>query len=57
VRLGAMYVDSNLGFTKEEGSVLPPWKVWQHFARLLQLSGPPRFPFHALRHTAATLML
>jgi hypothetical protein len=57
LRLGAMYVDSNLVFTKEEGGILPPWKVWQHFVRLLQLSGLPRFPYHALRYTAATLML
>ena len=57
LRLGAMYVDSNLVFTKEEGGILPPWKVWQHFVRLLQLSGLPRFPFHALRYIAATLML
>ena len=57
LRLGTMYVGSDLVFTKEEGGILPPWKVWQHFAQLLQLSGLPRFPFHALRHTAATLML
>ena len=50
LRLGTMYVDSKLVFTKEEGDILLPPKVWQHFARLLQLNGPPRFPFHALTH-------
>jgi integrase len=57
LRLGADYADSDLVFTKEEGGLLPPWKVWRHFASLLRRSGLPPVRFHTLRHTAATLML
>lgn len=57
LRLGAIYAESNLVFTKEEGGILPPWKVWGHFASLLGRSNLPAVPFHTLRHTAATLML
>jgi integrase len=57
LRLGAAYVDSDLVFTKEEGGILPFWKVWRHFASLRRRSNLPEASFHTLRHTAATLML
>ncbi len=57
LRLGAEYTDTDLVFTIEEGGILPPWKVWRHFASLLKRSNVPSVSFHTLRHTAATLML
>jgi integrase len=57
LRLGTAYTDSDLVFTKEEGRILPFWKVWRHFAALRERSNLPKLSFHTLRHTAATLML
>jgi integrase len=57
LRLGTAYTDSDLVFTKEEGGILPFWKVWRHFASLRERSNLPKLSFHSLRHTAATIML
>ena len=47
----------NLVFCTEQGSPLYGGWVTRRFQRILKAAGIPRVPFHALRHTSATVML
>jgi integrase len=51
------YVDLDLVFCREDGSVLRPAWVSRRFERLRVESGARRIRFHDLRHTWATLAL
>jgi integrase len=54
---GPAYADSGRVFTRENGEPLPPHRVTQLFAALVERSGLPRISVHGLRHTHATLSL
>jgi integrase len=44
-------------FTQADGQPLHPTTVWRALQRVLRDAGLPAMPFHALRHTAASLLL
>jgi integrase len=44
-------------FTQADGQPLHPTTVWRALQRVLHYAGLPAMPFHALRHTAASLLL
>jgi integrase len=54
---GGGWVDTGRIFTQEDGSLLHPGKVSEHFERLIKAAGLPPIRLHDLRHVAATLML
>jgi len=47
----------NLVFTSERGTTLNPRNLLRHFHAACTRAGVPKIPFHALRHTHATIML
>ena len=55
--LGASYKDQDLVFTNLTGGVILACVLHRSFKALLRYAGLPDVRFHALRHTAATLML
>ena len=58
VALGRAWADLDLVFANEVGRPLDPRNVTRRvYERLLRQEGLPRITFHALRHTAATLLL
>jgi integrase len=59
LRLGAAWRgwEHNLVFTTVIGTPLDARSVLRHFHAKLARAGLPRMPFHALRHTAASLLL
>ena len=54
---GALWVDSGLVFTWEDGSMLSPDLLSDWFDRHVQAAGLPRIRLHDLRHTYASLAL
>ncbi|MBS3985699.1 MAG: site-specific integrase [Selenomonadales bacterium] len=46
-----------LVFTSERGTPLLPRNLLRHFYSACERAGVPKIPFHALRHTHATIML
>ena len=44
-------------FTRPDGQPLHPTSVWRALQGVLREAGLPPMPFHALRHTAASLLL
>ncbi len=55
--LEEMYQPHGLVFCQEDGRPLDPRSFARSFERLSQRAGLPRIPFHALRHTHATLLI
>jgi integrase len=49
--------DEDLVFASQTGAPVDPSNLLARHYRLLRGTGLPRLTFHALRHTAATLML
>lgn len=54
---GPLYQDSNLVFTRSDGSAIHPVLFSQTFNSLSKTSGVPTIRLHDLRHTFATLAL
>ncbi len=54
---GRGYEESNLVFTREDGSPIHPGSFSEAFGRLVRQSGCPKVRLHDLRHTHATLGL
>ena len=54
--IGGKPVVGDLVFTNPRGQPLPPMVLGRAWALLLERAGLPRMPFHAARHTAASLM-
>jgi integrase len=54
---GAVYADSGLVFTREDGTPLVTSSIGRTFARYQRDADLPRIRFHDLRHTHATLAL
>lgn len=48
---------NQLVFTSERGTPLNPRNLLRHFYSACERAGVPKIPFHALRHTHATIML
>lgn len=44
-------------FTQGDGQALHPTTAWRALQTVLSKAGLPAMPFHALRHTAASLLL
>jgi integrase len=55
--VGELWVDGNFVFTTDAGGSLPPMSVTRMWAACLRSAGIPHMPFHATRHTAASLMV
>jgi hypothetical protein len=55
--LGSDWVDSDLLFTRPDGSPLHPADVSDEFIELIRKAGLPPITLHGLRHGAATLAL
>jgi DNA-binding XRE family transcriptional regulator len=55
--LGALFEDQDLVFPNLSGGVIISSTLHRSFKTLLRYAGLPDVRFHALRHTAATLML
>lgn len=53
---GPEWEDSDLVFCTHQGKALGHRNVLRAFSLILERSGLPHVPFHALRHTAATLL-
>lgn len=54
---GDAYNLSGFVFTNENGGMLHPRSVQDHFKRTIKNVGLPNLHFHSLRHTAASIML
>lgn len=54
---GSRWQEHGLVFTSTIGTPLEPRNMVRHFHQVLRQAGLPRFRFHDLRHTAATLLL
>lgn len=54
---GELWVDGDFVFTSDTGGSLPPMAVTRTWAALLRAAGIVHMPFHATRHTAASLMV
>jgi integrase len=54
---GAAWRDQDLVFTNPVGGPIEPVLLHRDFQRVLKKAGLPRIKFHALRHSAASLML
>ena len=54
---GEAWADTGLVFTREDGAVLRPESVLDHFRELTRAAGLPVIRLHDLRHTNATLAL
>lgn len=54
---GAAWVDEDYVFTTSVGTPIDPQNLLRSFQRLCETAGIGRRRFHALRHSAATLML
>jgi integrase len=57
LKAGSAYKDEGLIFCNELGQPCCPRGFTRHFERLLERAGLEKIPFHALRHTFATLSL
>lgn len=57
LRLGALYQDHGLMFTRPDGRPLSLSHVTQHFGVVLRRAGLPHVRLHDLRHTHATMLL
>lgn len=58
LRVGPAWQDGDLVFASQTGAPVDPSNLLsRHYYPLLRRVGLPRLTFHALRHTAATLML
>jgi integrase len=55
--LGSSFEDQDLVFPNLSGGVIVASTLHRSFKTLLEYAGLPDVRFHALRHTAATLML
>lgn len=55
--MGAGYVESGLVFTRTDGSAIHPQSLSDAFERQVRGAHLPPIPFHALRHTYATVAL
>lgn len=56
-RKGTSWPQNDLVFVSSDGTTLEPRNVLREFQALLAAAGLPRFRFHDLRHSAATIML
>ncbi len=56
-KAGAVWTDSGLAFTKENGSGWHPGQVSDWFLRIARAAGLPPITLHGLRHGAASLAL
>ena len=56
-RAGEAERSSQLVFTSERGTPLNPRNLLRHLQSACERAGVPKIPFHALRHTHATIML
>jgi integrase len=54
---GSAWCDQGLVFTDPTGGPIEPVLLHRDFQRVLKRAGLPRIKFHALRHSAASLML
>jgi integrase len=54
---GAAWRDQDLVFTNPVGGPIEPVLLHRDFQRVLRKAGLPTIKFHALRHSAASLML
>lgn len=54
---GYYTADAAYIFVREDGRLMPPSYVTDHFRQKIARSGLPRLRFHDLRHTCATLLL
>ena len=54
---GPAYVDHDLVFATESGSVIHPNALSLRFRKLIERAGVPTIRFHDLRHTNATIDL
>ncbi len=54
---GSLWQDTDLVFTREDGSALHPDRYTRLFSRLVRAAGVPKIRLHDLRHTHATLAL
>ena len=57
LRLGPVWGDRDLVFTREDGTALDPDWVTKRFERLAEAAGLPRIRLHDLRHGHATIAL
>ncbi|GAW91903.1 site-specific integrase [Calderihabitans maritimus] len=55
--LGKPEAAKGLVFTSQAGTPINPRNLARHFESVIKKEGLPPIPFHALRHTHATLML
>lgn len=53
---GNTYVKSDFLFTWEDGKLFAPDYVYHHFKKLVTAFGRPKFTFHNLRHTTASIL-
>ena len=56
-RPGYCQADAAYIFVREDGQLMPPSYVTDHFRQKIARSGLPKLRFHDLRHTCATLLL
>jgi len=55
--LGSGYEDNDLVFCAEQGGLIDPRSFCRQFDRVIRKAGLEHIPFHALRHTFATMAL
>ena len=56
-QLGELWRDHDLVFTTVDGGPITPANLRRSFLKLVAKAGVPKIPFHALRHTHATMLL
>lgn len=56
-RPGYCTADATYIFVREDGRLMPPSYITDHFRQKMARSGLPKLRFHDLRHTCATLLL
>lgn len=57
LRAGAAWRETGYVFTTAVGTPIAPRNLLRHWYGVLHRAGLPRMPFHALRHSAASLLL